>query len=267
MRLNDLDFHVEIDGSGPPLLMLHGFTGSARAWDEARPALADVVTTISIDLIGHGRSGAPEDPQRYSLDACARDLAALLDFLDLPTVRVLGYSMGGRVALHFAMAMPKRVSTLVLESASPGIDDADERQRRVGSDAALAQRILRHGIEAFVAEWESVPLLAAAPHVSADRLAHQHALRLQNRPLGLANSLRGMGAGQQLPLWSRLHELTQPVLLIVGGLDSRYRQIAERMQPLLPACEVAVVPDAGHTVHVDQPPAFANLLRSAVITN
>jgi 2-succinyl-6-hydroxy-2,4-cyclohexadiene-1-carboxylate synthase len=163
--------------------------------------------------------------------------------------------------------MPKRVSTLVLESASPGIDDADERQRRVGSDAALAQRILRHGIEAFVAEWESVPLLAAAPHVSADRLAHQHALRLQNRPLGLANSLRGMGAGQQLPLWSRLHELTQPVLLIVGGLDSRYRQIAERMQPLLPACEVAVVPDAGHTVHVDQPPAFANLLRSAVITN
>jgi 2-succinyl-6-hydroxy-2,4-cyclohexadiene-1-carboxylate synthase len=163
--------------------------------------------------------------------------------------------------------MPRRVSRLMLESASPGIEDADERRRRVASDDALAERIVRSGVEAFVAEWEAVPLLAAAPHVSADRLAGQHALRLQNRPLGLANSLRGMGAGQQAPLWSRLEEVVQPVLLIVGELDSRYRRIADRMRPVLPAGEVAVVPEAGHTVHVDQPPAFSSLVRSALSTN
>jgi 2-succinyl-6-hydroxy-2,4-cyclohexadiene-1-carboxylate synthase len=267
MRLNGLDFHVEIDGRGPPLLLLHGFSGSARAWDEVRPALAEVATLIAVDLIGHGRSAAPDDPRRYSLEACAADLAALLDALDVPAASVLGYSMGGRVALHFALAMPRRVSRLMLESASPGIEDVDERRLRVASDDALAERIVRGGIEAFVAEWEAVPLLAAAPHVSADRLAGQHALRLQNRPLGLANSLRGMGAGQQAPLWSRLEEVVQPVLLIVGELDSRYRRIADRMRPVLPAGEVAVVPEAGHTVHVDQPPAFSSLVRSALSTN
>jgi 2-succinyl-6-hydroxy-2,4-cyclohexadiene-1-carboxylate synthase len=267
MRLNDLDFHVEIDGRGPPLLLLHGFSGSTRAWDELRPALADVATLVAIDLIGHGRSAAPEDASRYSLEACARDLAALLDVLQLPAASVLGYSMGGRVALHFALAMPGRVGRLILESASPGIEDPGERRLRVASDAALADRLVRDGIEAFVAEWERVPLLAAAPHVSADTLARQHALRLRNRPLGLANSLRGMGAGQQLPVWSRLPELSQRVLLIVGELDLRYRQIADRMRPVLPAGEVAVVPDAGHTVHVDQPPAFSRLIRSALATN
>jgi 2-succinyl-6-hydroxy-2,4-cyclohexadiene-1-carboxylate synthase len=267
MRLNDLDFHVEIDGSGPPLLLLHGFTGSVRAWDDLRPALSASATLISIDLIGHGRSAAPADPRRYSLDACTRDLAALLDVLELDTVEVLGYSMGGRVALHFALAMPERIGTLMLESASPGLEDDAERSARVASDAALADRILRQGIEAFVGEWERVPLLAAAPHVASEVLARQHELRLQNRPLGLANSLLGMGAGQQTPLWKRLPELSRPVLLIVGALDSRYRQIAERMLPLLPACEVAVVPEAGHTVHLDQPPAFLSLIRSALATN
>jgi len=264
MRLNDLDFHVEVDGHGPALLVLHGFTGSVRAWDEVRPALAAFARVIAIDLIGHGRSAAPTAPERYTLDWSTRDLAALLDALGLDRVNVLGYSMGGRAALHFAIHAPERLSRLILESASPGLEDDAERLVRATSDNALADRILGAGIEAFVAEWERQPLLLPAAHVPVAARAAQHQQRLDNSPLGLANSLRGMGTGQQTPLWSELGQVTQPVLLIVGAHDQRYRQIAERMQALLPRAELAVVPESGHTVHLDRPERFIQLVESAV---
>jgi 2-succinyl-6-hydroxy-2,4-cyclohexadiene-1-carboxylate synthase len=266
MRLNDLDFHVEIDGqaSAPPLLLLHGFSGSVRAWDAVRPALAAFARVISIDLIGHGRSAVPSDYQRYSLEWSARDLSRLLDEIGLETATVLGYSMGGRVALHFALNAHERCSGLILESASAGIEDDDERRLRSHNDAALAERILRDGIDAFVAEWERLPLLAPAPHVSEAVRGWQTAQRLQNDPLGLANSLRGMGAGQQAPLWSLLPEVRAPTLLIVGGRDARSGQLAQRMCALLPACTLAVVPEAGHTVHIDQPEAFISLVQPAL---
>jgi 2-succinyl-6-hydroxy-2,4-cyclohexadiene-1-carboxylate synthase len=256
LELNGLEFHLEIDGRGPPLLLLHGFTGSLRAWDQLRPALSRSAQLIAIDLIGHGDSARPAEDSRYTLDWCARDLIALLDALALERANVLGYSMGGRVALHLALQAPARIDTLVLESASPGIEDAAERARRVQQDGELARRILAHGIDAFVAEWEQQPLLKLQPHVGSAVLEAQHAQRLRNDPTGLANSLLGMGAGQQAPLWSRLSELRMPVQLIVGEADARYVGIAERMQAALPPSRLAVVPMAGHTVHLDQPAEF-----------
>jgi len=263
-RLNDLEFHVEVEGSGPPLLLLHGFTGSVPSWDEVRSDLVRSAQVIALDLIGHGLTASPVDHRRYTLEWSARDLTALLDALGLETVDVAGYSMGGRVALHFATARPERVRRLILESASPGIEDEAERQRRIQSDEALAQRIVTRGIAAFVEEWERQPLLEPAPHVSAERRAAQHAQRLTNRPLGLANSLRGMGSGQQAPLWSSLRDLRLPVALIVGQRDARYRDIASRMRERLPAATLWSVPDAGHTVHLDQPRRFVDLVASVL---
>jgi len=265
LNLNGLDFNVEIDGRGPPLLVLHGFTGSVRAWAEVRPALAAFAQAIFVDAIGHGRSATPRDAERYSLDWSTRDLTALLDALQIDTLDMLGYSMGGRAALHFAIHAPERVKTLILESASPGLEDTAERMKRVEADAALADRIEQAGIAAFVAEWARLPLLQPAPHVSAAARTEQHAQRLGNNPLGLANSLRGMGTGQQAPLWSRLPQFEQPVQLIVGELDARYRQIGARMQSLLPQADLAVVPNAGHTVHLDQPSQFVRLVEAALV--
>jgi 2-succinyl-6-hydroxy-2,4-cyclohexadiene-1-carboxylate synthase len=267
MRLNGLDFNAEIEGSGAPLLLLHGFSGSVRAWDDVRPALGSFAKLISIDLIGHGRSAAPDDPGRYSLDWSSRDLVVLLDELNLGAVDVLGYSMGGRVALHFALQAPERVRTLILESASAGIQDDGERGRRIASDATLVERILCDGIEAFVADWERVPLLALGPQVAEAVRVRQTTQRLHNSPLGLANSLRGMGAGQLAPAWNKLPVFQKRVLLIVGERDARYRELGERMHALLPTSELAVVPEAGHTVHLDQPDAFITLVKNALSLN
>lgn len=264
MLVNGIELHVESDGAGFPLVLLHGFTGSVQAWDGIRAELAEHARLILVDLIGHGLSAAPPDTERYTLDWSARDLAALLDVLQIERTDVLGYSLGGRVALHFAAHWPHRVRRLILESASPGIEDPAERARRIQSDDALAERILRHGIPAFVAEWEAQSLLALAPHVGDGVRTRQHALRLQNRPLGLANSLRGMGAGQQAPLWSRLPELSLPVQLVAGAHDSRYSAIGQRMRTLLPHAKLEVVDAAGHTVHLDQPRRFVELVRNCI---
>ncbi|MBV9170472.1 MAG: 2-succinyl-6-hydroxy-2,4-cyclohexadiene-1-carboxylate synthase [Chloroflexi bacterium] len=265
LRLNHLDFNIECSGdpSLPPLLLLHGFSGSLRTWDELVPELSRFARVIAIDLIGHGDSAAPEDVRRYSLDWAVRDLEALIDALELESTDVLGYSMGARVALYFAVHARGRVRRLMLESATPGLEDAGERAARRASDAALAGRIERDGMAMFVAEWEALPLLKLSDAVSHEVLAKLHAHRLRNSPRGLANSLRGMGTGSQPPLWSHLPRLEVPVSLIVGARDERYCEIARRMQRLLPDSRLCEIAAAGHTVHVDRPLAVLEAVRQA----
>ena len=266
LHLNGLDFNVELEGDpdAPPLLLVHGFTGSLRSWDELRPRLTRCARLIALDLIGHADSAAPLDPARYSLDWAVRDLEALLDMLELPSAHVFGYSMGGRLALYFALQARARVRTLVLESATPGIDDAEERARRRQSDDALAERIERLGVPAFVAEWEAQPLLRLAEHVTSSARTRVRDERLRHTTRGLANSLRGMGTGQQPPLWSRLAELECPLTLIVGADDARYCAIARRMQLMVPSARLVVCAAAGHTVHVDQALAVAQQVCQAL---
>ena len=191
---------------------------------------------------------------------CVHDLTALLDQLHVTEADVLGYSMGGRVALHLALAMPNRIRRLVLESASPGIEDEHERANRIRADDALADRIERDGVEAFVDAWERQPLLALAEHVSSETRRRQHRATTPEPGLGLANSLRGMGTGQQLPVWDQLQRFERPTLLVVGERDTRYRGIAERMRRDLPNATLEVIDNAGHTAHVDQPAHFARLV-------
>jgi 2-succinyl-6-hydroxy-2,4-cyclohexadiene-1-carboxylate synthase len=164
--------------------------------------------------------------------------------------------MGGRVALHLAAAAPARVRALVLESSSPGIADPTERAARIDADDALADAIERDGLAAFVERWERLPLFASQAVLPEVVLERQRAQRLRNDPRGLANSLRGMGAGRQEPLWHRLATLAAPTLLIAGELDAKYCAIARQMAAALPNARTAVVPNAGHAVHLEQANAF-----------
>jgi 2-succinyl-6-hydroxy-2,4-cyclohexadiene-1-carboxylate synthase len=255
-RVNDISLHIELSGAGRPLLLLHGFTGSAATWAPHITRLAPHMRTIAVDLIGHGRSDAPPDPERYLMRRCVEDLLALLDLLEVERADVLGYSMGGRVALHLAAAAPGRVGALALESSSPGIADLAERRARITADEALAEAIERDGIAAFVDRWEQLPLFASQTALPANVRAHLRAQRLQNSAIGLANSLRGMGAGRQESLWDRLIDLHIPALLIAGELDAKYCAIARSMAAALPSAQQVVVPSAGHAVHLERPDVF-----------
>ena len=194
--VDGLGLHAEVAGDGPPIVLLHGFTGAADTWRGLIPALAADRTVIAPDLVGHGRSDAPADVERYRMARAAADLVALLRLLGHERAAWLGYSLGGRTALHVAARHPDAVTALVLEGASPGIADADERAARVEADEAMADRIERDGVEAFVDAWERVPLFASQLALPEATRAAIRATRTANTPTGLANSLRGMGAGR-----------------------------------------------------------------------
>jgi 2-succinyl-6-hydroxy-2,4-cyclohexadiene-1-carboxylate synthase len=260
INVGDVSYHCVEQGAGDPLVLLHGFTGSSAAWSRVMPSLAQRYRVIAVDLLGHGASDAPEDPARYAMERVVWDLVTLLDILAAGPAYLLGYSMGGRLALYLALELPERWRALILESASPGLATEEERAQRVVRDATLAERIESLGIERFVASWEKLPLFISQQAVPEAVRAEQRRWRLQNRPAGLARSLRGMGTGAQPSLWQRLGELALPTLLLAGALDEKFMGIARKMARAIPEATLDLVPGAGHTIHLEQPERWLRLI-------
>ena len=243
-------------------MLLHGFTGSSANWEPLFDKVAlPGMRIIAIDMLGHGQSSAPEKPERYAMHHCQSDILAALEELGVaPNEAILlGYSMGGRIALYTAFSRFFRA--LILESASPGLADPVEREQRRRSDSALADSIERGGLAAFIERWEQLPLFASQSNLPLETRQALHRQRLSNRTQGLANSLRGVGTGEQPALHDRLPTLPLPVLLIAGALDTKFCAIARQMEQQLPCATLAIVPGAGHTVHLEQPDLFAQLVR------
>jgi 2-succinyl-6-hydroxy-2,4-cyclohexadiene-1-carboxylate synthase len=245
-----------VEGAGPPLVLLHGFTGCAAGWAPQVAAFKRDFTCIAVDLPGHGGTDAPADPACYTMASTVADLVALLGQLGFARATWLGYSMGGRIALGVGVLAPDAVTALVLEGATPGIADPAEQAARVASDEALAARIERDGVAPFVDYWERLPLFATQARLPAERRAALHRQRLANNPHGLANSLRGIGQGAQPPLLDRLGEVRAPTLLLAGAEDTKFRDLAATMAARLPAARVALIPGAGHAAHFEQPESF-----------
>ncbi|MHC1746000.1 MAG: 2-succinyl-6-hydroxy-2,4-cyclohexadiene-1-carboxylate synthase [Negativicutes bacterium] len=260
--VNGIRLHAEVEGAGEPLVLLHGFTGSTRSWQWIVPLLRDRCQVILLDLIGHGRSQAPADLNRYSMDYAAKDLLSVFDHLKLKKINLLGYSMGGRCALYFAVRFPERVQTLILESSSPGIEDRLAREARRKADEALAAFIDEQGLEAFVNRWSNLDLFATQQQLPEWIKNEVRFQRLQNKPQGLANSLRGMGTGVQQSLWDRLEQLDIPTLLLVGKTDAKFRQIGVSMHEMMPNSTLQVIPDAGHAIHLERPVQFTNAVKN-----
>ncbi len=263
IHVNNVSIGVEERGTigQPALVLLHGFTGSAASWGEHLESFASSgLRVIALDMLGHGQSDAPIDPRRYAIEYCERHIVAALAALSVRKGEavLLGYSMGGRIALYTAFSGFFRA--LILESASPGLADPLERIQRRKSDEQLAARIERDGIEAFVEYWEQLPLFASQRRLPYELQRALHEQRLQNRPAGLANSLRGVGTGAQPVLQERLTTLAIPVLLLAGILDTKFYTIAQDMAQALPNAQVRIVPNAGHAIHIEQPGLFDALV-------
>jgi 2-succinyl-6-hydroxy-2,4-cyclohexadiene-1-carboxylate synthase len=240
--------------SGRPLLLLHGFTGSARGWGVS--FLAELATgrvVLAVDLPGHGESPASAEPEGNRIEAVVETLVKILDERDIEMADWAGYSMGGRVALAAAVTQPDRVGRLVLESASPGIELESDRAARQKEDEALAARIERLGMGWFVDEWMARPIFESQRRLSMKAVEEARGLRLRNRPEGLAAALRGYGLGVQPSYWDALVTLPHSTLLLTGGLDLKFEAIGARISRLLPRGTHVSVPNAGHAVHVEEP--------------
>jgi 2-succinyl-6-hydroxy-2,4-cyclohexadiene-1-carboxylate synthase len=257
--------HAELRGSGSPVLLLHGFTGSTRSLDEIAEGLARDFRVVSLDLVGHGRSDAPRDRDAYRMERCTAQVDAACHALGLGSLPVIGYSMGGRAALALAVAQPARVAALVVVGASAGLADAAARAARVRADEALATRIERDGLEAFVDAWMALDLFASqAERLAPSARVRARTQRLDNRPHGLANSLRGMGTGAQPPLHEKLADVQVPVTLVVGDEDTKFRAIARDLSSRLPDAEIEILAEAGHAAHLERPRAFLEVARRAL---
>lgn len=249
---------ADITGHGPRLVLVHGFTQTRRSWARLATALAahspgdtagspTSYEVMCVDAPGHGDSG--------HADADLVSAAALLAATGGPATYV-GYSMGGRLALHVAVHHPAVVQRLVLIAASPGLQDENARRQRRLADERLAARLERVGVETFVDEWLSQPLFAGLTPDTCGR--HD---RLRNDATRLATSLRHAGTGAQEPLWDALSGVTCPVLLLVGADDGKFRDVAQRMAASLTDATVVAIPGAGHSVHLERPEAILDALR------
>jgi len=233
------------------LVLLHGFSGTRHAWDRVLTYLpAERYSPLALDLPGHGEQ--VDAPRPITFAGCVESV------LERSPERFVlaGYSMGGRIALHVALAAPERVERLVLISATAGIDDPAERALRRDHDRRLADEIAQGTIERFVASWRSQRMFAGDPP-EVDALARADQSR--NRPDGIAAALRGIGTGEMQPLWERLGELTMPVAIVVGERDTKFHAPGRRMAELLPHATVTVV-SGGHVLPLENPAAVAEAI-------
>lgn len=234
--------------------------GSANDWAGVIAGLGQDYHSLAVDMPGHGRSTGLADAI-YTMDDAARALVDVLDERGVERCAVVGYSMGGRLALYFALHFPERCRKLVLESASPGLKTAQEREARRVLDEERAVRLETGDFGAFLHAWYRQPLFASlAGHVGL--IEQMIEARRENDPRELARSLRGMGAGRQPSLWERLPELRVSTCAIAGALDAKYVAVAGRMAGGSPRVRAVVVPEAGHVVHAEQPRRFVALLRT-----
>jgi 2-succinyl-6-hydroxy-2,4-cyclohexadiene-1-carboxylate synthase len=239
---------LTVRGDGPPIVMIHGFTQTRACWGPFAENLAEDHRLLLLDAPGHADSSV-----------LRADLVEGADLLAQAVGRgtYLGYSMGGRFALHIALQHPELVERLILISTTAGMDDDAERARRREADDTLATHIEDIGVEMFVDEWLAQPMFSS---LGADAALAD--LRKANTATGLASSLRLAGTGTQSPLWLRIHELDMPVLVIAGANDAKFLAHARRLvETIGPNAELEIIPEVGHSAQLEDPRATAMIVR------
>jgi 2-succinyl-6-hydroxy-2,4-cyclohexadiene-1-carboxylate synthase len=226
---------------------LHGFSQHGDSWAEVRA------------LVPGERRWLTPDLAAATLPEAEAELLGLWEREGVERTHLVGYSQGGRVALFVAAGHPGRLRSLTTIGAHAGLE-SEARALRLEADHALAGRIEREGVEWFAAYWAGLPLFAGLARRGPSFLERLDAGRHRNDPARLAAALRGMGAGATEPFWDRLGRIEAPALVVAGADDERYVAFAHRLAAAIPDAEVAIVPEAGHAVHLERPVAFAALL-------
>ncbi|MDA2955004.1 MAG: 2-succinyl-6-hydroxy-2,4-cyclohexadiene-1-carboxylate synthase [Actinomycetota bacterium] len=234
-------------GSGARLVFIHGFTQTRHTWQDVAKNLSSQFEVVLVDAPNHGDSSDIS----LNLETGAN---AVIEVGQSATY--VGYSMGARLCLTAALAHPQQVKRLVLISGTAGIENKDERLARVVSDEELAIRIEQNGVINFIDSWLALPIFSGLT-----TLNNQREIRLCNTATALASSLRLCGAGKQQPTWSRLKDLTMPVLIVAGENDKKFVELAQRLTTAIgDNAKLQIIKKSGHTPHLEQPQRFLDVV-------
>jgi len=224
----------------------HGFMGSKEDF-----SLLSEQSSFSIeafDLVGHGEARNPSSVEQFHL---SKQLDYWKEHLPIDRI-LLGYSMGGRLALQFACRYPERLKGLILIGATPGIEEEELRLKRREWDHKMAEILEREGMASFYSLWQSLPIIQSQQNIEASFLAQMRQRRLHQDSTSLAQSLRYFGTGTMEPCWKQLKNINIPVLFLAGEYDRKYCDIGYRIKEYLPESSVGIIPDAGHCCHLEQ---------------
>ncbi len=247
------------DSNNPPLLFLHGFLGCSSDWKFIAIELASYFHCISIDLPGHGISEVNNFRDSYSIENTSRYIVNLLQTNKLEKCNLLGYSMGGRIALYLAVHYPKYFDKIIIESAQPGIENELERNQRIDHDTQISQRLKSIPVSKFLEFWYSQPIFKTLKkHKNFANLIQS---RLNNNPQKLAKSIIEIGAGAQPSLWEDLGKIENACLLIAGEFDTKYQTIFSKMYKEIYSSKFVVIKNSGHNTHYENPDEFIKVIR------
>ncbi len=266
IQVRETVWSVQMDpskaGRFPTVVYLHGFLGSGDVFLPLLNHMDIDVNPVLIDLPGHGSTKYPNEPKRYQLPQQMLDLRTLLDQVVDGPFFLYGYSMGGRLALRYALSHQNHLKGLILESTSHGIQGLGMARDRVSQDVSRSVEILR-GYPDFLEQWNSLPMFVGGQPDQSD-LDSYLAIQSNQDPVGIANSLLGFSAGLMPDVRARLKSIEVPVLLFAGGYDAAYVRSAALMASLIPDCQKAVISSAAHRVHLDAPDQVAGQLTTFI---
>ncbi|MBH8567141.1 2-succinyl-6-hydroxy-2,4-cyclohexadiene-1-carboxylate synthase [Nostoc sp. CENA67] len=265
MVLENYQFHYSVIGNleKPLILFLHGFMGNIDEFDEAIELLGNEFSYLILDLPGHGKTQVLGGEDYYTMKNTAYGLINLLDNLNISQCFLVGYSMGGRLALYLTLHFPERFYKLVLESASPGLATETERLERVKCDNQIANKLARSvnksDFATFLSNWYNQPIFGdIKTHPRFEMMVKN---RLQNHPIELAKSLKFMGTGCQPSLWEMLNKNTKPLLLLAGEYDDKFININTEMTQVCKFAQFKLIKNAGHNIHFENTTAFVQNVR------
>lgn len=257
IEIENIKYHLQIKGEGKPIICLHGFSENLSTWELLE---VEGYQLIFIDLIGHGKSDKPYSGKYYCLKVMLKHLNKLIFQLGLKKYSMLGYSMGGRIALAYALAYPKEIDKLILESASYGECGSINRLKRHMKDFNLAKSIRENGIEWFNRYWSNLSLFESQrklPKAVTDEISKR---RLSNVPHALSNTMLCSGQGRFPYLKNQTAKLCMPILYISGECDEKYRQIGNDFEKMNSNVKHAIIIGSGHNTHIEDPDAFRQVL-------
>ena len=260
IRYSDIQLNVEStinnESSACAVFLLHGFTGTAEDWMPVVSSLDNRFNYYLVDLVGHGRSDSPKDIIYYYTDSIVNQLKDIILSLSSDKVILGGYSLGGRVALNYALNNGTNLKGLILESCSAGINDHNLREDRIIQDEKLAAFIEANSIDKFIDYWMNIDLFNTQRRFSAEKLSKMRELKLENNRTGLANMLRGFGTGRMNPVYDIINTIKAKTLLISGELDSKFTDINNEMVKLFQNAKHLNIKNAGHNTHLEEPHRF-----------